>query len=183
MRGPMPAYEIYVATTPDGRFSDWLRVSNQEPWAQMVGHRFCRDMAGDRLPEAAFLRYLRYEHAFVRGAIGIFAYALAKAPTAADQDHLIDVLVALSGEQDAYFRCTFRALGVDPEPLDPATLPPATATPVRGVTIAAEPRILWGWSHKGGGRLRSNGAPKRADQPRRSMALLVSSRSKAATLG
>jgi thiaminase/transcriptional activator TenA len=131
-------FASYVASKPGSGFSEWLRAANRGPWADMIGHRFCRDMATDRLPDAVFIRYLRYEHAFVRGAVGIFAHALAKAQTAADQDHLIGVLVGLAGEQEAYFRRTLAALGVDAEPLDPVTLPEA-ARGLRDavVTIAA----------------------------------------------
>ena len=85
-------FASFRARSADAGFSDWLRAENQATWGAMVGHRFCLDMASDQLPEPAFVRYLRYEHGFVRAAIGIVAYALAKAPTAADQDHLIGVL-------------------------------------------------------------------------------------------
>jgi thiaminase/transcriptional activator TenA len=91
----------YDAAQP---FSEWLRAGNLDAWDRMIHHRFCRDMAEDRVAEPVFVRYLRYEHAFVRAAIGIFAYALVKAPTPADQDHLLDVLIALAGEQQAYFQ-------------------------------------------------------------------------------
>jgi thiaminase (transcriptional activator TenA) len=120
---------------PDAGFSDWLRAKNKATWDAMVTHRFCRDLASDRLPEAAFVRYLRYEHAFVRAAIGIFAHALAKAPTAADQDHLIGVLAGLAGEQEAYFRRAFARLGFDPAPLAPDALPEA-ARGLRAGTLA-----------------------------------------------
>lgn len=119
------AFASLQATAPDAGFCEWLRIVNRPAWDAMVGHRFCRNMATDRLPEAAFVRYLRYEHAFVRAAIGIFAHALAKAPTAADQDHLIEVLVSLAREQEGYFRRTFARLGLAPEPLAPEALPAA----------------------------------------------------------
>jgi thiaminase/transcriptional activator TenA len=118
-------FASFRADKPGAGFCDWLRAVNRPAWDAMVGHRFCRDLATDRLPETAFVRYLRYEHAFVRAAIGIFAYALAKAPTAADQDHLIGVLVGLAREQEDYFRRAFAGLGLDPGPLDPKTLPEA----------------------------------------------------------
>jgi len=117
--------ESFLVRHPGAGFCDWLRAVNRPAWDAMVGHRFCRELAADRLPEAAFLRYLRYEHAFVRAAIGIFAYALAKAPTAADQDHLIIVLVGLAGAQEDYFRRAFAGLGRDPEPLASQALPEA----------------------------------------------------------
>jgi thiaminase (transcriptional activator TenA) len=129
----------FQARRADAAFSDWLQAKNQATWDAMVTHRFCRDLASDRLSEAAFVRYLRFEHAFVRAAIGIFAYALAKAPTAADQDHLISVLAGLAGEQEDYFRRAFARLGLDPAPLAPDALPEAARGLREGVlTIAAE---------------------------------------------
>jgi thiaminase/transcriptional activator TenA len=129
----------FQARRADAAFSDWLQAKNQATWDAMVTHRFCRDLASDRLSEAAFVRYLRFEHAFVRAAIGIFAYALAKAPTAVDQDHLISVLAGLAGEQEDYFRRAFARLGLDPAPLAPDALPEAARGLREGVlTIAAE---------------------------------------------
>jgi thiaminase/transcriptional activator TenA len=119
-------------------FCDWLRAENQAAWQAMIDHRFCRDIAADGLPDAAFLRYLRYEHAFVRGAVSIFAYALAKAPSAADQDHLIGVLDGLAREQEGYFRQTFARLGVDPSPLPSEALPEAAVGLRDGVRAIAE---------------------------------------------
>jgi thiaminase (transcriptional activator TenA) len=132
-----PSFASYRADTPGAGFCNWLRALNRPAWDAMVGHRFCRDMATDRLPEAAFVRYLRYEHAFVRAAIGTFAYALAKAPTPADQDHLIGVLEALAREQEGYFRRNFTQLGLDPEPLDPQALPQAARALRDGVLALA----------------------------------------------
>jgi thiaminase (transcriptional activator TenA) len=133
----MAGFASFLTQTPGAGFCDWLRAENRAAWDAMVSHRFCLEMATDRLPEAAFVRYLRYEHAFVRAAIGIFAYALAKAPTAADQDHLIGVLVGLSGEQEDYFRRTFARLGLDPEPLGPEALPVAARGLRDGVLAVA----------------------------------------------
>jgi thiaminase (transcriptional activator TenA) len=132
-------FASFHARRADATFSDWLRAKNQATWDAMVTHRFCRDLASDRLSEAAFVRYLRYEHAFVRAAIGIFAYALVKAPTAADQDHLIGVLAGLAGEQEDYFRRAFAGLGLDPAPPAPDALPEAARDLREGVlAIAAE---------------------------------------------
>jgi thiaminase/transcriptional activator TenA len=131
-------FESFRARRPGAAFSDWLRDVNRPAWEAMIGHRFCREMAADRLPEAEFIRYLRYEHAFVRAAISVFAFGLAKAPTAADQDHLIAVLAGLAGEQEKYFRRAFARLGLDPEPLAADALPKAARGLSDGVlTIAA----------------------------------------------
>ncbi len=121
-----------------GSFTEWLRERNRAAWDAMVGHRFCRDLAADALPECALVRYLRFEHAFVRAAVRIFAYALAKADDPADQDRLVAVLQGLAGEQDAYFRKTFQALGRDARVLGEDELP-AAARGLRGgvLTIAA----------------------------------------------
>ena len=128
-------FASFQARRAHAGFSAWLRARNQATWDAMVTHRFCRDMASDRLPEATFRRYLRYEHAFVRAAVSIFGYALAKAPTAADQDHLIGVLAGLAGEQDEYFRRAFARLGLDSAPLAPDALPEA-ARGLRAGTLA-----------------------------------------------
>lgn len=128
---------LAVALTPNGeqQFTDWLKAGNLDLWKRMVGHRFCRDMAEDRLPEAAFIRYLRYEHAFVRTAIAVFAYALTKAPTPADQDHLLDVLNALAGDHQIYFERTFSTLELDAEVL-PVDAIPQTARKLRESVLA-----------------------------------------------
>lgn len=118
-------------------FSEWLRAGNTGAWERMIHHRFCRDMAEDRLAEWAFARYLRYEHVFVRAAVAIFAYALAKAPTPADQDHLLGVLNALAGEQQAYFQRTFADLGLDAAVLPDDALPPAVLGMRDGVLAIA----------------------------------------------
>ena len=123
--------------SPVEPFSQWLKQGNLDLWQRMVGHRFCHDMAEDCLPEAAFVRYLRYEHAFVRTAIAIFAYALAKAPTPADQDHLLDVLNGLAGEQQSYFQRTFAALGLDAAVFPDDALPPSARGLREGVLAIA----------------------------------------------
>jgi thiaminase/transcriptional activator TenA len=126
---------------PGGSFSGWLRERNRDAWEAMVGHRFCRDVAGDALPEVALVRYLRFEHAFVRAAVCIFAYALAKAEEPDDQDRLVAILQGLAGEQEAYFRATFASLGRDARVLAEAELPAAARDLRDGVLAiaAAEP--------------------------------------------
>lgn len=126
------------ARMPGVGFCEWLRVESQATWQAMIEHRFCCDMSADQLSDTAFLRYLRFEHAFVHAAISVFAYALAKAPTAADQDHLIGVLGTLAGEQEDYFRRAFARLGVDTNPLPSARLPEAARALRDGLLAIAE---------------------------------------------
>jgi thiaminase/transcriptional activator TenA len=104
-------------------FCEWLRYSSGPLWEAMVDHRFTRDMAADRLPPEAFVRYLRYEHAFVRSAVEIFARALILAPTVDDRAHMVAILAGLSGEQEDYFQSRFKAMGLSPEPLPDRELP------------------------------------------------------------
>jgi len=136
---PTTDFATFRAIRPEAGFCDWLRQSSGPLWAAMVGHRFTRDMAGDRLPPEAFLRYLRYEHAFVRTAILIFAQALIKAPAAADRVELVGVLGGLTGEQEAYFQDRFTALGLTGEALPDSELPSAALALSEGaLAIAAQ---------------------------------------------
>ena len=64
------------------------------------------------IPEDVFKKYLQLEHNFVRSAITIFAYALAKAMAIDDQNRLISILSALGNEQDDYFQKTFASMGM-----------------------------------------------------------------------
>lgn len=94
--------------------SDRLLAENAAAFDAMTRHRFVTDVAADRLPAAVFDRYLVYEGAFVETAIRIFAFAAAKAPSTADQRHLIAVLDALANGQVGYFETTLAARAVDP---------------------------------------------------------------------
>ena len=85
-------FASFRARSADAGFSDWLRAENQATWGAMVGHRSVSTWRATSCRSRRSCVTLRYEHGFVRAAIGIVAYALAKAPTAADQDHLIGVL-------------------------------------------------------------------------------------------
>jgi thiaminase/transcriptional activator TenA len=129
----------YDAAQP---FSEWLRAGNIDAWERMIHHRFCRDMAEDRLAEPVFVRYLRYEHAFVGAAIVVSAHALVKAPTPADRDPLLGVLISLAGEQQAYFQRTFAALGLDGSVLPVNKLPPGARGLHDGVSAIAASRCF-----------------------------------------
>src|SRR5262249_46985161 len=116
-------FAAYRKAHPTGSFCEWLREGSGPLWEAMVHHRFTEDMARDRLPHEAFVRYLRYEHAFVRTAVVIVGHALIKAPTPLDRAHLVQILAGLVGEQEAYFRGRFAALGLTGEPLPDGELP------------------------------------------------------------
>lgn len=132
-------FAAYAATHPDADFAAWLRARNWTTWRAMVGHRFTRDIAADRLPEPVFLRYLRYEHAFVRAAITIFGHALVKAPTTEDQTRLVAVLHGLATEQEDYFSRTFQLLNADADMIDEVALPAGAAALRDGLlAIAAQ---------------------------------------------
>lgn len=100
--------------------SDRILADNAEVFARMVGHRFVRDIAADRLPPAVFDRYLVIEGAFVETAIAIFALATAKAADIRTRRHLIAVQDALANEQVVYFERVLAARGIDPSRTGPA---------------------------------------------------------------
>jgi thiaminase/transcriptional activator TenA len=94
------------------RLSDRMLRENAAVLAQMVGHRFVRDIRAGRLPREVFDRYLGIEGAFVDTAIAIFALATAKAGGIATRRRLIAVLDALANEQVAYFERVLAARGI-----------------------------------------------------------------------
>ena len=94
------------------KLSDFILRENRNVFDEMVAHRFVEDIKADRLPKAAFERYLVFEGAFVETAISIFAYATAKAETMTDRRWLIGVLDAPANSQIAYFERTFAARGI-----------------------------------------------------------------------
>lgn len=134
---PRVNFADHQATHPASGFCDWLRSSSGPLWGAMVGHRFTQDMANDRLPPDVFIRYLRYEHAFVRTAVIIFGHALVAAPTLADRVRLVGILSSLAGEQEAYFRQRFDALGLATETLPESELPDAALALAEGALAIA----------------------------------------------
>ncbi len=104
-------FTAYQAQHAGTGFADWLRAANQDRWNQMTGHRFVNDITSDRMPVATLLRYLQFEHAFVRTAVTIFGQSLVKAPSFQDQVHLIGVLHGLASGQDEFFARAFQTLG------------------------------------------------------------------------
>lgn len=121
---------------PEASFADWLRARHRRRWDAMIDHRFTRNLSANHMPVAVFGRYLRYEHNFVRTAISIFGYALARAPSFSDQVHLIDVLQALAAGQDGFFERAFRTMKINAKAL--AADMPSSATGLRdgSLTIA-----------------------------------------------
>ncbi|MGI1660935.1 TenA family protein [Palleronia sp. KMU-117] len=94
--------------------SDRMLRENAAIFAQMVDHRFVKDIRADRLPARVFDRYLAIEGAFVETAISIFALGTAKADCIAAQRQLIAVLDALANRQIVYFERVFTARRISP---------------------------------------------------------------------
>ena len=105
-------FSKFCLENTEGNFVEWLRYRNLTSWERMIYHRFTRDVEQNTMPKHVFKKYLQLEHNFVRSAITIFAYALAKATSINDQNRLIAILSALGNEQDDYFRKTFISIGV-----------------------------------------------------------------------
>lgn len=125
----------FQARQPNAGFVDWLRARHQGRWDAMIDHRFTRELSANQIPMVVFGRYLRYEHNFVRTAISIFSYALARAPSFSDQVHLIDVLQMLAAGQDSFFDKAFRMMKIDAKELAADTLP-SSATVLRDGSLA-----------------------------------------------
>lgn len=123
-------FTSFQARQPDAGFADWLRARHRTSWEAMVDHRFTRDLTANQMPAAVFGRYLRYEHDFVRTAISLFGFALARAPSFGDQVHLINVLHALSAGQDGFFDKAFRRMKIDVHEIA-ADRVPSSATGLR----------------------------------------------------
>lgn len=96
--------------------SDRMLACEAGAFNAMVAHPFVRDLAADRLPDAAFDRYLLIEGAFVETAIAIFGYAVAKASDLGDRRKLIASLEALAHGQMDYFRDAYARRGLAPDP-------------------------------------------------------------------
>ena len=105
-------FSKFCLENTEGNFVEWLRNRSSTSWEKMVYHRFTIDVEKNTIPEDVFKKYLQLEHNFVRSAITIFAYALAKAMAIDDQNRLISILSALGNEQDDYFQKTFTSMGV-----------------------------------------------------------------------
>lgn len=138
-----------LSSSPAGEtFSEALRRRNADVWDAMVRHRFVQDILDDRLPDAVFRRYLRYEHSFVETAVKVFAHALVKAETADQQRRLVTVLHGLVFDQTVYFEGVFRDMGMEPASKGATTLPPgAKALSDGALSLAANggfPEILAG---------------------------------------
>lgn len=97
-------------------FHEVLRQRAETVWQAMQAHRFVRDIETDRLPRAAFLRYLSFERVFVETALLIFGHALLKAPDFARRRVLARVMHGLAEEQIPYIEQAFCALGAAPVP-------------------------------------------------------------------
>lgn len=100
--------------------SERILDANQDVFEQMLAHRFVADIKLNRLPRDVFHRYLAHERGFVKTAISIFAYALARAPDIEAQRWLIGVLETLTTTQVRFFEDVFARLGITP----PDDVPP-----------------------------------------------------------
>ena len=112
MTDTIQSFNSYSEEHPESSFAEWLRVNNKNRWNTMLNHRFIREMETNTIPDTVFERYLHNEHAFVRSAIQIFAFALAKTAMVDDQNRIVKIVYALATEQDQYFHNTYQAMGL-----------------------------------------------------------------------
>lgn len=95
-------------------FTEQLLAEHHESWQAMQTHPFVTGIEDGTLPARVFNQYLVFEGDFVATAIGIFSYAVIKAPDIRHQRWLIGVLDALANEQIAYFERVMNARDVNP---------------------------------------------------------------------
>lgn len=95
-------------------FTEQLLAEHHEGWQAMQYHPFVTGIEDGTLPARVFNQYLVFEGDFVATAIGIFSYAVLKAPDIRHQRWLIGVLDALANEQIAYFERVMNARDVNP---------------------------------------------------------------------
>lgn len=95
-------------------FTEQLLAEHHEVWQAMQYHPFVTGIEHDTLPARVFNQYLVFEGDFVATAIGIFSYAVIKAPDIRHQRWLIGVLDALANEQITYFERVMHGRNIDP---------------------------------------------------------------------
>ena len=117
--------------------SQQIRQESQDAWDRMQQSRFVTDIENDRLNLDVFKRYLAFENQFVETAIVIFGYLLVKAPNLETRQRLVKILEALSGDQIAYFRNAFVALGMEEAEWKGIYAPPPVAAFRDGMLLAA----------------------------------------------
>ncbi len=104
------------------RFSDELRDSAGESWIAATNHAFTRELAADRLEDAAYRGYLIQDYAFIDVLARVLGYAIAQAPDMVPKSRLSAFLAAVTSEENDYFLRSFAALGVREEEWRAATL-------------------------------------------------------------
>lgn len=95
-------------------FTEQLLAEHLNSWQAMQTHPFVTGIEDGTLPARVFNQYLVFEGDFVATAIGIFSYAVIKAPDIRHQRWLIGVLDALANEQIAYFERVMSMRNIDP---------------------------------------------------------------------
>ncbi|MFO7834997.1 MAG: TenA family protein [Halohasta sp.] len=119
------SYDDYAAAVDESRFTDWLRERSEPAWTEATTHWFTRQLGAGTLDEAVLARYLVQDYAFVDTLVGVFAHAVAEAPSMADKRRLIEFLDVVTDEENDYFERSFDALAV---PETDRTEPDLTAT-------------------------------------------------------
>ena len=103
-------FSKFCSENTEGNFVEWLRQRNSTSWEGMIYLRFTQDVEQNTIPKHVFKKYLQLEHNFVRSAITIFAYALAKATAIDDQNRLIAILSALGNGTPSTFSAPSKKL-------------------------------------------------------------------------
>lgn len=119
-------YPEWAVQNPQGRFTDWLRLSTGETWDAATSHRFVDELAAGTLADQHFQPYLIQDYAFIETLVTVIGFAIARAPNMAAKKHWAEFLAVLTSDENDYFQRSFDALGVDPAAREQPTLSPTT---------------------------------------------------------
>lgn len=114
MRETPTMYPAYAESTPDPRFTDWLRTQAEPTFSRAVDHPFTQELAAGTLEKDAYATYLIQDYAFIDALVGTFGHAVGQAPDMPTKRRLVGFLDTLTDEENDYFERSFAALHVSP---------------------------------------------------------------------
>jgi thiaminase/transcriptional activator TenA len=74
------SYDDWAGRRDEPRFTDWLGARAEPHWSGATGHRFTRELAGDALADAVFVRYLVQDYVFIDALASLVGFAVGHAP-------------------------------------------------------------------------------------------------------
>ncbi len=120
------SFEDFLASRPNGRFSDWLAVKAEPHWSKATDHAFTKAIGDGSMPNEAYSRYLIEDYTFITELASTLGYLVAKAPRMRSKSRLSGFLALLTSEENDYFIRSFEVLGVPAAQYEAAAQGPVT---------------------------------------------------------